>query len=393
MKYDFTTVLDRTNIGAAKWELMKKTHPNVQKGVVPFTVADMEFPTAPEITEAIKTYVDTHTFGYTMPTAEYFDALNYWTTKYYDFEVAKEDVVIAAGVVGALHTSVVGCCEKGDGIIIMPPVYQHFFDAVVDSGCEQLLCPLINNNEVYTIDFDLFESQCKDPNTKMFIFCSPHNPVGRVWTKEELYKIGTICKENGVIIVSDEIHWDITMPGHKHISMASFKEFDDILILCTAPSKTFNVAALQDSNIIIKNPELRAKFQGVLALTHTHVGNPFSFLVCTTGYRECEAWKDEMIEVVYDNYLYVKNYLAEKLPMITMPELEGTYIVWLNCKSFGIPGEELTKIFADNNMFFNNGSMMGTEGEGYLRVILACPKSVVVKLMDDMAAVVATLQA
>lgn len=384
MKYDFTTVIDRTEAGSVKWNLMNARKQNVPAGTIPFTVADMEFLNAPEIGESIKRYVDSHVLGYSEPTDEYYSAVTGWMKRLHGLDVDKESIVVYPGVVPALYHLVRTFCQKGDGVIIMPPIYPPFFGSAESFGCEELLCPLINENEHYTIDFDLLEKLCRKENAKLLAFCSPHNPVGRVWTEEELYKLAKICTDNGVLIVSDEIHSDIIMPGFRHVSMGALKGFEDNTILCTAPSKTFNLASMQTCNIMIKNPELRNKFLATKDYMMVETLNALGFVACAAAYNQCEGWMREMISVVNENFNYMKSFIDKNIPALKTAPMEGTYLAWVNCRGLNLSPDELEALLVENNIFVNSGSMFGPEGDGYIRIDIACPKSVIEDLMEKL---------
>lgn len=217
MKYDFETLIDRSAHGSGKWNDMRVKNPDTAKGVVPFSVADMEFKNAPEIGEGLKAYMDTHILGYTGPTQEYLDTVCQWMRDQHSWEVKPESIVCTCGVVSALFVMVKAFCQPGNGVIVMPPVYYPFYMAAENGGCEIVRCPLVYQDNAYSIDFDLLEKVAADANNKLLIFCSPHNPVGRVWTPEELRRVGEICLQNGVKIISDEIHFDLVMPDRKSV--------------------------------------------------------------------------------------------------------------------------------------------------------------------------------
>lgn len=391
MKYDFTTLLDRSNTGSAKWDGMKARKPDVSGDAVPFTTADMEFINAPEIREAIKEYVDNNILGYTSPTKKYYESVCGWMKRIHGVEVAPEEIVVYPGVVPALFHLVRALCHEGDGVIVMPPIYPPFYGAANAFGCQQVLCPLINEDERYTIDFALLEKLCREETNKLLIFCSPHNPAGRVWTQEEIREVARICSENGVTIISDEIHSDIIMPGYTHVSMGTLTEYADHIVLCTAPSKTFNLASMQTSNIIVKNSELREKLLKTKQEMVVESLNVLGFVACAAAYDKCEGWMREMIEVVHENYRYLRDFLAENLPQLKLAPMEGTYLAWMDCRGLHMEREKLEQFFVDHELFFNGGLMFGEQYGEYMRIVLAAPTFVIKKMCEKLLAAVQEL--
>ena len=384
MKYDFTTLQKRIGIGSHKWDAMKRLNPEVSDDAVPFTTADMEFVNAPEIREAVANYALNNIVGYTAATDAYYESLKKWMKKQHDLEFEKENVIIYPGVVPALYKAVETFTSEGDGVIIMPPVYGPFFGAIRANGRKLSKCPLINNNEYYTVDFELFEKLCKEEENKIFILCNPHNPVGRVWNKEELEKMAKICMDNGVLLISDEIHFDIIMPGYKITSMGTFDFCRDNLILCTAPSKTFNLASMQTSNIIVWNKELYNALVKNKSLNCIESMNVLGFISCQAAYDYCEDWMYEMIETVDENIKYFRNFIKENLPMLTMPVTEGTYLGFVNFKALNMSQQELQSFLVKHEIFFVNGRDFGEEGTGYMRVNFACPHKCVIQLCEKL---------
>lgn len=380
MAYDFTTLIDRVEIGSNKWAEMLASKPDVSKGVIPFSVADMEFKNPPEIVEAIKNWVDKGILGYTMPREEYYNAVCGWMQRRHSLSVNPAEILISPGVVSALFFSVRMLAKRGEGVIVMPPVYGPFYQAVERTGRKLIKCPLTENELNYSMDFEKLDELCSREDTKLLLFCSPHNPVGRVWTEQELRRVAEICIRHNVYVVSDEIHCDIIMPGYKHYSMGRIEELWDRLILCTAPSKTFNLAAMQISNIIIKNEELRQRFKEFMECCFVESVNALGFTACTAAYNKCQGWMEEMLETVYGNYRYVSDFLAEHIPAVKAPKLMGTYLVWLDMRALNLKGESLEEHMAKYELFFSPGKFFGNEG--FVRMNLACPRACIEQGMD-----------
>ena len=374
MKYDFETLVDRSQHGSGKWNGMREKKPDLSQGIVPFSVADMEFKNPPEIAQGLKQYMDTHILGYTSPTQEYLDTVCAWMEKRHHWHIEPEWIVGTHGVVEALLFSVKAFCQPGDGVIVFTPVYYPFYMAIENHGCQVVRCPLVYEDNAYSIDFGLLEQLAAQENNKMLILCSPHNPVGRVWTPEELKQITGICRKHQVRIISDEIHFDIIMPGHSHTVISTVAPEDGIIV-CTAPSKTFNLAAMQTSNIIIPNEEDRQRFQEVAG----HNGPPALGLeACRVAYTQCGAWMEQMIQAVHANYQLAVAFIRERLPEIKPVELQGTYLLWLDCTALGKTKEELEELMVQKaELFLDEGYVFGEEGAGFERVNLAAPQWVI----------------
>lgn len=371
MKYDFTSVPDRSKCGCVKWNSAK----NASVENVPLSVADMEFYTAPPIVEAIKKLADTTILGYTEATEEYFDAVCGWMKHRHNFEVKSEWIINTPGVVDALAVLVDAVTKPGEGVIILTPVYYPFDMSVIAKGRRIIYSTLINNNGHYEIDYSDLRKKAAMPKAKALLFCNPHNPVGRVWTKEELSKVADICCDNDVFIIDDEIHHDLIMPGYEHTVMATVSErVKNNIAVCTAPSKTFNIAGLQGSNIIIPNRIVRTKAKACSLLNMQMNLNIFAYTACTAAYNECEEWLDELLTVVDSNAKYVESFMAENFPEIKISPLEGTYLQWLDMRGLGMTHIELKKMLEDAGIYLDNGEVFGESGRGFERINLACAR-------------------
>lgn len=369
MKYDFTSIPDRRNCGSNKWNSAKNASPEF----VPLSVADMEFYPAPQIVDAIKKTADTSVLGYTSPTNEYFDAVTSWMKRRHNFDVKKEWIINTPGVVDALAILIQATTKPGDGVIILTPVYYPFDMAVLAKSRKIVYSELIDNNGRYEINYTDLEEKCKKAGA--LLFCNPHNPVGRVWTKEEMKKVADICCRNNVFIIDDEIHHDLIMPGYEHTVMTKVGDFVlDNIAVCTAPSKTFNLAGLQCSNIIIPNAKVRAKATAC-SLFNMQMGlNIFAYPACIAAYNECEDWLEELLTVVQENATVVESFMAENFPEIKVYPLEGTYLQWLDMRGLGMTHVELREMLEDAGLYLDNGEMFGTLGRGFQRINLACAK-------------------
>lgn len=384
MKYDFETVVDRKNSGSAKWEQMKEWNPNVSEGIVPFSVADMELKNPPEIVKELQKYIESSIMGYTIPTESYYDAIINWMKERHDWDIKAKWIVNTPGVVTAFFAGIKTFTDPGDGVIVMSPVYYPFYNAIKSNDRKIVKNSLINKGETYEIDYKDLEEKAKDPKNKVLLFCSPHNPTGRVWRKEELEKVADICLRNDVFIISDEIHSDLIMPGYEHTVFSTIsEEVKNNIIVCTAPSKTFNLAGLQNSNIIIPNEDIRVKYQNMLQSNAIGMLNMMGLKACEIAYTECEDWLEELIELIHHNHLELKKYIEENIPQIKVYDLEGTYLQWLDFTALGLNNDELEELMHNEaELFFDEGYIFGEEGNGFERWNLACPTKVMMEGLD-----------
>lgn len=390
MKYDFETVVNRNNTGAAKYEQMKGWNPDVSENIVPFSVADMELKNPPEIIQGLQKYIEETILGYTTPTKDYLRAVCDWMGKRHNWQIKPEWVVGSAGVVGAFFSAIKAFTEPGEGVIIMSPVYYPFYNAIKKNERMLVENKLIHTGDTYLIDYKDLEEKAKDPRNKILLFCSPHNPVGRVWNKEELEKVAEICLANEVLIISDEIHFDLIMPGYKHTVFATLSnEIEDIMIVCTAPSKTFNLAGMQTSNIIIKNEKIRTRY-----LMEAESNGFFSlgilgYKACEIAYTQCDEWLEELINLIHHNHLVLKDFFAKNLPQIKVYNLEGTYLQWMDFNALGLDKDELEKLMHNQaQVFFDEGYVFGEAGNGFERMNIACPTKTMVEALDRVLAAV-----
>lgn len=379
MKYDFETLVSRKDAGAIKWNLMSRINEKVTDDIVPFSVADMEFKNPPEIIDGLKRYLDSSILGYTQATDEYYKAVCNWMEKRHDWKIKKEWIIEFSGVVPALYTIVRALTKEEDSVLIMTPVYYPFYKAIEDNKRKVVKSQLMLCEDHYEIDFEDLEEKAKLESTKLMILCNPHNPVGRVWSEKELIKIGKICIDNNVIIVSDEIHFDLIMPGFKHTVFASIsEEFANNSVICTAPSKTFNLAGLQTSNIIVPNKRIKDKIASEKRTASGNSGlNIFGYKACEIAYNKCEEWLDELIQVLDRNKKIVENFVKTHLPEIKVFNLEGTYLQWLDFRNLEKDHRSLEKFMTTEAMLFlDEGYVFGDEGRGFERINLACPSNI-----------------
>ncbi len=394
MDYNLDEVINRQGTRSVKWEFVKKndemvfsdaTNPKYgDKRLLPLWVADMDFRCPPAVIEALAARVEHGIFGYTGLVDSYYDAVFNWCKRRYGWDVEKEWMTTTPGIVAALFMLVQAYTEPGDKVLIQNPVYHPFSYAINENGRQIVSNSLLYANGRYTMDFDDLAEKVADPEVKLAILCSPHNPVGRVWTREELTRFGEICIENDVVVVSDEIHCDLILKDQTFTNFATISEkFAQNSIICIAPSKTFNLAGLKTSNIIIPNPELREKFTQALAVNGIHGVNAFGTIALEAAYNHGEAWLEQVLDYIEANYIYLKTYLAAHMPQVAVAPLEGTYLAWCDFNRLGMNHTTLNEIVLERaKVFLNDGAVFGVEGEGFLRVNIACPRSILVEALE-----------
>ncbi|HJF85731.1 MalY/PatB family protein [Megamonas hypermegale] len=374
MKYDFENISPRFGIGSKKWQEMKG-NPLVTDDVIPFSVADMELKTAPEITEGLKNFIDNNILGYAGSNKKYRQSVINWMKKHHGWDVQADWLIETHSVVNAFFTAVKAFTQKGDGIMLFTPVYYPMYKAIEVNERRLVEVPLINNGISYDIDWDKFAAAAAAPGTKMLILCSPHNPCGRIWTKDELSRLSEICLAHNVFVVSDEIHADLIMPGFKHTCYATVSEAArSKCIICTAPSKTFNLAGMQLSNIFIPNEKYRKLFQAEQATDADFACSILSYEACRLAYTHGEDWLAQVIDLISTNKQLITDFMQEYFPQVKITELQATYLLWLDFRSFNLPPAELERINREKAcLYFDEGYIFGKAGEGFERWNLACP--------------------
>lgn len=393
-KYDsthFDEIIDRKNTNSLKYDFaIERGRP---EDILPLWVADMDFKVADEITDAITKVVSHGIYGYTDSKDDYFDALKNWYLTNYSWEIKKEWLVKTPGVVYAIATAIRAFTNPGDAIIIQQPVYYPFFKMIQLNDRVVVNSPLVNHDGFYEMNFEEFEQKIIDNKVKVFILCSPHNPVGRVWTTEELTKIGEICLKHNVLVISDEIHSDFIYEGYKHTVFSSLsEEFKNNSIICTAPSKTFNLAGLQISNVFIANEDLRKRFIREKAKTGYDEVNTIGLTAAKAAYSEGKSWLDGMRSYLKDNLDYVREFLNERLPMLKLVEPQGTYLIWIDFRGLGLTESEREDLIVNKaKLWLDTGSMFGVDGKGYERINIACPRSILKKALEQLEGAIKAL--
>ena len=375
-KYNFDEVIDRHGTDCLKYDFVMK-----RKGrddLLPLWVADMDFRLPDEILDEFHKRIDHGIFGYTDPLDEYFDAMNHWFSTRYGYTIKPEWVTLGAGIVYALGTSVKAFTEEGDAMMVIQPVYYPFSEVIKNDGRKLVNCQLRYENNRYSIDFEKMEQMIKEENVKALIFCNPHNPAGRVWTPDELTRLGNICLRNGVTVVADEIHCELVYQGFKYTPFASLSDaFLHRSVTCVSPSKAFNIAGLQIANIVAFDNDLRSRIDKAININEVCDVNPFGVAATIAAYNEGEEWLNQLVDYLHGNYEAMAEFCRRELSEFPITRLEGTYLVWMDCSSLGMPSDALEHaLLEDARLWLNAGTMYGAEGEGYMRWNIACPRSV-----------------
>ncbi|MED4584265.1 MalY/PatB family protein [Brevibacillus choshinensis] len=375
MHYDFDKVINRFHTASIKWDESENLFG--EKDLLPMWVADMDFPAPAPVIEALKERVEHGIFGYTARPESYYEAVIGWMKRRHQWSVQKEWIIHCPGVVPALSYIVQCFTQPGDKVVIQPPVYHPFTNVVASNGRQVVHNPLKLENGRYTMDFDDLRKKL-DPDVKLLILCNPHNPGGTVWTKEELTELGNICIEHNVMIVSDEIHGDLVLKGHTHTPFAAIsEEFAQNTIVCTAPSKTFNLAGLQASNIIIPNDKWREVFSATMNILSLKLTNTFGVVATESAYRFGDEWLDQLLDYLQQNLDFLTEYVEKNIKNIKVMKPEATYLVWLDCSELGMDTDSLQQfILKQAKVAVNQGYTFGSGGEGFIRMNIACPRSV-----------------
>ncbi len=373
---DFDTIIDRKNTDCLKYDFAKRR--GMPEDVLPLWVADMDFKTSSYVEDALAERARHGIFGYSESQTPYFEIVRDWMKRHHDWEVKEPWLIKTPGVVFALAMAVKAYTEPGDGVLIQSPVYYPFSEVIEDNGRRIVSNTLVlGEDHKYHIDFEDFERQIKENQIKLFFLCNPHNPVGRVWTTEELTRLGDICLKYRVTVVSDEIHSDFIFRGKHQVFADLKKEYADITVTCTAPSKTFNLAGLLLSNIFISNRELRHKFRQQVNAAGISQLSPFGLVACETAYTQGEEWYQAMLAYVAENIAFTKEYVEKHLPGVEMVEHEGTYLVWLDFRKTGLSVEELEDLIVNRaKLWLDSGKIFGKSGEGFQRINVACPRQI-----------------
>lgn len=376
MKYNFDEIIPRRGTGSLKWDASD------EPGVLPLWVADMDFLTAMPIREAVQRRAAHGIYGYALIPDAYYDSVMRWFSKRHGWSVRRDWIVPVTGVIPALSAVVRAFVPAGGKVMVISPVYNHFFITLEHNGCEAVAVELLREGDRYVIDYDALEEKASDPRTGLMIMCNPQNPAGRVWTADELRRVGEICLRHNVFVVSDEIHCELTAPGYSYTPFASVG--DDIAmnsITCVSPTKPFNIAGLQVANMIIPDPSVRERVKRIVDTREVGSPGPFGIDALIAAYSEGGAeWLDQMNVYVADNFRFMKEFCGKYLQAFPLAELEGTYLVWMDCSFLGMASASLEETLKkEAGIWLNAGTMYGPGGEGYMRWNIACSR----KLLEE----------
>lgn len=394
MKNSFDEEYDRKGTNSVKWEFIQGEEDLIRweytdrcfgpDRVLPMWVADMDFRCPEPVVEALIKRAEHGIYGYSAPTSDFYHSVVNWMERRHSWMIDSSWISLTPGVVPALNMLVSTFVTQGEKVLIQPPVYYPFYGAVENNYSQLVTNPLVLEDGGYRMDFADLDSKCRDPGVKMAILCSPHNPVGRVWTRDELVKFGQICIENDVLIVSDEIHGDLIYHDQLFTPFATIsEEFSQNSIICTAPSKTFNLAGLQTSCIIIPNQDLRKRFEETLQRNGLFGINTFGAIAIQAAYDQGEDWLRQVLGYIEGNLEYLKAYVTENIPQIDVIQPEGTYLVWLDCRKLQLERMDLKRLMLEQaKVYLDDGFIFGPEGDGFERINIACPRKILVEALD-----------
>lgn len=373
MRYNFDEVIPRRGTNSMKWDA------SADPDMLPLWVADMDFRAAPCIMEAMQRRLDHGIFGYVQVPRSYYEAVAAWFSRRHGWQMQPEHIIYTSGVLPALAAILQTQTLPGDKVMVQTPVYNCFFSSIRNAGCQTVASPLVYKDSTYHIDFEDFERVIVEEGVKVFLLCNPHNPAGRVWTREELTRMGNICLKHGVFVISDEIHCELVMPGHRYVPYASISpEFAAHCAVCTSPSKSFNIAGLQIANITVADARTRAQIDRGININETCDVNPFGVEALQAAYSpEGEEWLNQLLDYLHGNYEFLCRFMAEHLPQLKVTRLEGTYLAWIDCTALGIPSDKLEALLREKaHVRFSGGHAYDPKGNAFLRINLACPRSI-----------------
>jgi cystathionine beta-lyase len=400
----FDEIIDRAGTNSVKWEFAQREddphhveHTDRflrEDGDLPMWVADMDFRTPEPVIQALASRAQHGIFGYSSPTDGFYEAVVGWMWRRHGWQIAADWVCITPGVVPGLNLLVRAFVKAGEKVLIQPPVYHPFKRSAENNGAEAVCSPLIYEGGRYRMDFEDLESKARDPQVKMAILCSPHNPVGRVWRRDELERFGRICVDNGLLVVADEIHSDLIFRGNHFVPFGKLpSNLVEQAVICTAPSKTFNLAGLQTSCIVIPNEQLRRRFRATIDATGHALPNTFGIVALQAAYDHGEPWLEQLLDYLQGNLEYVESFVAEHIPQIQVVRPEGTYLVWLDCRKLGLDSAALQHLVRDDaRVYLDEGTLFGEEGKGFERLNIACPRSLLEEALQRIRKAAAKLE-
>jgi len=387
MKYDFDKQVCRRGTNSVKWD------DTAEEGVLPLWVADMDFEVAPAIQEAIKSRAAHPVFGYTHIPDSYYDSIANWFARRHQWHIEREWIIPTTGVIPAMSAVIKAVCMPGESVLVTTPVYNHFFSSIRNNGCSAQESALVCRNGRYEVDWDDFERRAADPKTTLYLLCNPHNPSGRVWTEEELLRMADICRRHNVVVCSDEIHCELTRPGLDYVPYARLAKATEGMAwaVMNSPSKSFNIAGLQVANIVCAHTELRRRIDRAININEVCDLNPFGVVALQAAYDHGEDWLDSLRAYIWGNYEALRQFFANRLPHIQVANLEGTYLAWADIRATGMTSAEAERrLIGEARVRISAGSIYGErDGEGFIRINLACPRALLMEALERMATVLA----
>ncbi len=384
----FDELTERRGTGSYKWDEAGADD------VIPMWVADMDFRTAPPVVEALRRRVEHGVFGYTLVPERYYDAVISWFARRHGWTMQREWIMYTTGVVPAVSAVIKALTMPGERVIVQTPVYNCFFSSIRNNGCEVAENPLLYADGRYTMDYEGLERVAADPRTTLMLLCNPHNPAGRVWTRDELLRVNDICMRHGVTVVADEIHCELVYDGFRYTPFASVSEACLAnSVTCCSPSKAFNTAGLQIANIISADADVRRRIDRAININEVCDVNPFGVEALIAAYNEGGAWLDSLIEYIRGNYEALCAFFAEHLPAVRIVPMEGTYLVWADCRALGMTSDCITaRLLSEGRVMVSSGTIYGAAGEGFIRINIACPRERMMEGLRRIAAVLASGQ-
>jgi len=386
----FDELICRRGTNCVKWDEELTTHQpplTTHETVIPLWVADMDFRVAPAIQQAVERRAAHGVFGYTHVPEAYYDAIISWFHRRHHWEISRQDILYTTGVVPAVSCVIKAICMPGEKVLVLTPVYNCFFSSIRNNGCEVLESLLVVEDNRYVVNWADFEAKCADEKTTAFLLCNPHNPGGRVWTKEELERMNAICMKYGVRVISDEIHGEIVLSGYRFQPFAAVSDAcRDNGVVCNSPSKSFNTAGLQIANIVCHDDTLRRRIDRAINIHEVCDVNPFGPEALIAAYNDSEDWLDELCIYIKGNYQALCHFFAQRLPQLKVMTLEGTYLAWVDIRALGVGSDELAEqLYREGRVWVSSGTIYGsTAGEGYLRINLACPRALLMEGLERM---------
>ena len=376
MKYNFDEPIERRGTNCVKWD------ESPSSDVIPMWVADMDFRVAPAIERALQQRVAHGVFGYNIVPDSYYDAVISWFKRRHQWDIQRQWILYTTAVVPAMSVVIKALTMPGEKVLILSPAYNCFFSSIKNNGCEVLESALrLGSNDHWEVDWQDFEDKCADEKTTLFLLCNPHNPCGRVWTREELQRMADICRRHDVKVVSDEIHCELVMPGYHFVPFGTVSQE---CVVMNSPSKNFNTAGLQIANIICQNPSWRRRIDRAININEVCDVNPFGIVALQAAYNESEEWLDELLVYLHGNYTALCDFVAQHLPQWKVTQLEGTYLVWVDIRATGLTSDELQqRLLNEGKVWVCPGTMYGQQtGEGYIRINIACPRSQLMEALN-----------